>query len=91
MRRRIIYSPLPKRQMIVRRPMFTPLAQDVPQQPITKQILDYLRFGKPITAPVKPIETKIIVPPETRKFAREIVFILGGTIIGGIVLYQILK
>ncbi len=91
MRRQIIYTPLSQRPMVTRRPVFIPLAQDTPQQqPIGKQILDYLRFGKAITAPVQPIKTEVLVPPETKKFAREIVFTVGGAIVLAVVLYKVL-
>jgi len=87
---RIVYHPRTRRPGIIKRPTFTPFAQDAPQQPIGRQILDYLKFGKPIASPVKAIKTEIIVPTETKKFARQIVFILAGTVIGGIVLYKML-
>lgn len=93
MRKRIIYLPGPRRSGKFRRIPFTPLSQE-PPAPIVgigKQILDYLKFGKPLTAPVTPIKTEIIVPPETKKFIRNTVFTAAGVIVGGIILYQALK
>jgi len=92
MKPQIIYNPRSKRPGIINRPMFTPFGQNTPQkQPIGKQILDYLKFGKPITAPVAPIQTEVRIPTETKRFVRTMIFTLVGGIVGGIVLYQVLK
>lgn len=94
MKPQIIYHPRSRRPGIVKRPTFTPFAQDAPQKSpgfIGRQIIDYLKFGKPITAPITPIQTEVVVPPETKKFARQIVFTVIGGGLAAIVLYQLLK
>lgn len=92
MRPQIIHNPRHRRPGIAKRPTFTPFAQDAPQQkPIGSQILDYIKFGKPIAAPVEKIKTEVLVPPETKKFARQIVFTLVGGALAAIVLYKIMK
>ncbi len=90
---KIIYNPLLQRKKIIRRPVFTPFAQDEPSPlvGIGKQFLDYLKTGKAITAPITPIQTEVRIPPETKKFVRTMVFTLAGAIVGGVILYQVLK
>jgi len=91
MKPRIIFNPISRRPGIAKRPTFTPFAQDAPQQqPIGKQILDYLRFGKPIAAPVTPIKTEVLIPTETKRFARTMIFTLVGGIVAGVILYKVL-
>lgn len=92
MRRRIIYTSLPQRPGMIRRAPFTPLSQE-PSQAVNigRQIIGYFKTGQPITAPVAPIKTEIVIPPDTKKFIRTTVFTLAGAIVGSIVLYQALK
>lgn len=96
MRPRIVHIPPPQRRRMTRRYRrvpFAPLSQE-PTSPLVgigKQILDYLQFGKPIATPLKPIKTEIIIPPETKKFIRNTIFMAAGAVVGGIVLYQALK
>jgi len=60
-------------------------------KPVIKQILEYIATGKPIATPVEAIKTEVIVPTETKKFARQIVFTIVGGGLAAIVLWQILK
>lgn len=88
MRRRIIYRPQPQLGRFRRIP-FTPLSQEPPSplKGIGTQVLDYLKFGKPITAPIKPIQTEVIIPRKTKNFIWSVVGAVGV----GIVLYQVFK
>jgi len=72
---------------------YAPLSQQPPPPPvgIGRQILGYFRTGKPITAPIAPIQTEVRIPAETKKFVRTMVFTLVGGIILGVVAYQTLK
>jgi len=63
-----------------------PLSQESPQRKgIAKELIDYLKFGKPLS-PV--IQTEVIIPPETKKFAREIVFTVVGAGLAAVLLYR---
>ena len=86
MKPKIIYNPLSQQTRMVRRVNFTPLSQR--PKGIGGQILDYLKTGKPLSPIIK---TEIIVPPQTKKFARGLVFTLVGGAIASVVLYQVLK
>ncbi len=86
MRRQIIYPPLRQRPRTIRRVRFSPLSQQ--RTDIGTQILGYLKTGKPLS-PV--IETKVIVPPETKTFIRNTIFTAAGMIVGGILLFRVLK
>ena len=64
--------------------LYAPLSQGTD---IKSQIRDYLQYGTPLKPIVK---TEIIIPPETKQFARELLFITAGAILGGVILYRIL-
>lgn len=69
-----------------RKIVYAPLSQEPVD--IKTQIRDYLRFGKPLSPIVK---TEVIIPPETKKFAREIVFTVIGAGLGAFLLYRAIR